>query len=259
MPKNEVATKAENEVMDPTVAALLAQYGADEQDDISQDDVITPRIAMLQLLSPQVDKSEAKYIDGAEAGMIFENVGNTLYDGEAGITFIPVYYKQSHIEWGEGRGKLVAVHDDYDYKTCTKNDKGKMVNSEGNTVEDTREWYGVMLTEDGGLQPAIISMASTQIKRSRQLMSQLQQTRAPGSKQRAPFYFSVYNFATVPDKTDKGKFFSWKIERTGFTYNQENAAEILEFCHQFFDQVKGGEVKSNVDSGETGEVSDGEF
>ena len=80
---------------------------------MDQQDLALPFLRILGQLSPQVNKRDAKYIDSAEAGMIYNTVTNELYSGEKGINVIPCYYKREYVEWqdrGEGGGAPVAIH-----------------------------------------------------------------------------------------------------------------------------------------------------
>ena len=49
-------------------------------EDVTANDVIIPRLDIIQGLSPQKDKTHAKYIKGAEEGVIFNSVTGELYD-----------------------------------------------------------------------------------------------------------------------------------------------------------------------------------
>ena len=58
------------------------------------DDLALPFIRILGDLSPQVKKSKAEYVEGAEPGMLFNTVSKELYNGDKGITVVPCYYKK---------------------------------------------------------------------------------------------------------------------------------------------------------------------
>ena len=52
-------------------------------------------------------------MDGAKAGMIFNTVTKSTYDGEEGVNVIPCGYKREYVEWsdrGEGTSAPVAIH-----------------------------------------------------------------------------------------------------------------------------------------------------
>ena len=81
---------------------------------IGQEDLALPFLKILGQLSPEVNKRDGKYVEGAEPGMIYNSVSGDLYDGVKGIDVIPCFYKLEYIEWkdrGEGLGAPVAIYD----------------------------------------------------------------------------------------------------------------------------------------------------
>jgi len=82
-------------------------------ENMTQEDMALPFVRILGQLSPQVTDGDAKYIDGAKPGMIYNTVTSELFDGKKGIKVIPCYYKKDYPEWsdrGDGPGAPVAVH-----------------------------------------------------------------------------------------------------------------------------------------------------
>ena len=72
---------------------------------VGQEDLALPFLKVLVQLSPQVNKRDGKYVEGAEPGMIFNSVTGELYDGVKGIDVITALYKLEYVEWkdrGEG-------------------------------------------------------------------------------------------------------------------------------------------------------------
>ena len=51
-------------------------------DNMDQNDLALPFLRILGQLSPQVNKRDAKYVNGAESGMIYNTVTGELYDGD---------------------------------------------------------------------------------------------------------------------------------------------------------------------------------
>ena len=78
---------------------------------ISQEDLALPFLKVLGQLSPEVNKTHGKYVEGAEPGKIINTVSNELYDQ---INVLPVFYKRKYIEWqdrGTSTGAPVAIHE----------------------------------------------------------------------------------------------------------------------------------------------------
>ena len=72
---NDIAKKADSS---------LALFGDDAKgfENMTQDDLALPFVRILGQLSPQVTDGDAKYIDGAKPGMIYNTVTSELYDGK---------------------------------------------------------------------------------------------------------------------------------------------------------------------------------
>jgi hypothetical protein len=71
---------------------------------VGQDDLALPFLKILGQLSPEVNKRDGKYVEGAEPGMIYNSVTGELFNGEQGVPVIPCYYKLEYVEWKD-RGK----------------------------------------------------------------------------------------------------------------------------------------------------------
>src|SRR5690606_32458036 len=59
-----------------------------------------PFLMTLQKGSPQVDEASGVAIEGAKAGMFFDNVTGQMYDGKAGVQIVPCAYRRVFIRWG---------------------------------------------------------------------------------------------------------------------------------------------------------------
>ena len=85
---NEVTMKKEN-----AVAVNMFEADADKgSQNITQEDLALPFLKVLGQLSPEVNKRDGKYVEGAEPGMIVNTVTNEIYDGTKGINVLPVFY-----------------------------------------------------------------------------------------------------------------------------------------------------------------------
>ena len=92
---NEVTLKKEN-----AIAVNMFEADADKgSQNMTQEDLALPFLKVLGQLSPEVNKQNAKFINGAEPGMIVNSVTRELYDGAKGIDVIPVHYERQYVEW----------------------------------------------------------------------------------------------------------------------------------------------------------------
>ena len=77
----ELDLKQETNVVKFDPSIILEDAGT-ASENMTNDDMLIPRLRILQALSPQVSKADGAYIKGAEAGCIFDNVTNEFIDGE---------------------------------------------------------------------------------------------------------------------------------------------------------------------------------
>ena len=148
----------------------VSLFGDDLQkgfENMTQEDMALPFVRILGQLSPQVTDGDAKYIDGAKPGMIYNTVTSECFDGKKGIKVIPCYYKKDYPEWsdrGDGPGAPVAVHLPNSPVIQTgKRDGSKIRLPNGNYLEETASYYVLVETKAGGMTPALITMKSTQL------------------------------------------------------------------------------------------------
>jgi hypothetical protein len=212
---------------------------------IGQQDLALPFLKILGQLSPEVNKRDGKYVEGAEPGMIFNSVSGDLYDGAKGIDVIPAFYKLEYVEWkdrGEGAGGPVAVHDSSsDIMSQTKADanyKDRLPN--GNYVEKTASHF-VIITGDSPTT-ALISMKSTQLKISRKWNSMMSGIKLKGKNGLfTPASFShIYRLKTTQMSNDKGTWFGWDVSKVGPITD----TSLYQQAKTFSDNISKGSVKA---------------
>jgi hypothetical protein len=239
-------------IQEPTSVALAGQFEEDagvgfESADSSAYSI--PFIAILQSGSPQVKKSDGAYIKGAEEGMLYNTVTQEVIDGATGITVIPCAFKRSFVKWaprdsgGGFKGELQPSDPQVQAGVLDKD--GRLTDSEGNLLSDTRTHYVLVLDGNGGYQPAVISLASTQIKKSRQWMSKMngiKLQRADGTHYTPAMFSHMYRVSTVPESNDKGSWFGLKVEILGVV----ESAELYQAAKAFRDAISSGEAKEQA-------------
>ena len=210
---NQVATKKEG-----ALATNLFEADANEgAQNISQEDLALPFLKVLGQLSPEVNKRDAKYVEGAEPGKIINTVTNELFDS---IDIIPCHYKRQYIEWqdrGTSSGAPVAIHEaGSDIVSTTTRDKGyKDRLPNGNYLENTANHFVLLCGKNP--QTALLSMKSTQLKVSRKWNSLMMGLKLQGKNGlfTPPTYSHIYNLSTVQMSNDKGTWFGWEVEKMG--------------------------------------------
>ena len=212
---------------------------------IGQEDLALPFLKILGQLSPEVNKRDGKYVEGAEPGMIYNSVSGDLYDGVKGIDVIPCFYKLEYIEWkdrGEGLGAPVAIYDSSsDIMSKTKPDanyKDRLPN--GNYIEKTASHF-VIITGDSP-STALISMKSTQLKISRKWNSMMSGIKMKGANGMfTPASFShIYKLKTTQMSNDKGTWFGWEVSKVGPVTDKG----LYDQAKSFSENISKGSVKA---------------
>ena len=235
---NQVATKKEG-----ALATNLFEADANQgTQNISQEDLALPFLKILGQLSPEVNKRDGKYVEGAEPGKIINTVTNALYDT---VNVIPVFYKRQYIEWqdrGTSTGAPVAIHDaDSDIVSQTtrgKDYKDRLPN--GNYLDNTASHF--VLTVEDNPSTALISMKSTQLKVSRKWNSMMMGIKMQGKNGlfTPPTYSHIYKLSTVQMSNDKGTWFGWDVSKVGPVED----ANLYGTAKTFAESVGKGEVQA---------------
>ena len=192
-----------------------------------------PFLQMLQSLSKQCKKSDPQYIKGAEEGDLYDTVSEKLFKGEEGVVVIPVFFRNTYNEWvlREDGGGFRGVHSEADgakmLSTCTKDTKGRDILPNGNQLVDTRNHFVVIVDGDSA-SPAVINLTTTQIKKSKKWMSQIQMMKLPNG-QKAPMASQMYRITSTPESNDFGSWAGYKIDFEGFVGSAEVYASAKDF------------------------------
>ena len=234
---NQVTTKKEG-----ALAVNLFEADANQgTQNISQEDLALPFLKILGQLSPEVNKRDGKYVEGAEPGKIINTVTNQLFDT---LQVVPVFYKRQYIEWqdrGTSTGAPVAIHEaDSDIVSQTtrgKDYKDRLPN--GNYLENTASHF--VLTVGDNPSTALISMKSTQLKVSRKWNSMMMGIKMQGKNGlfTPPTYSHIYNLSTVQMSNDKGTWFGWDVAKVGPVVDKG----IYDMSKSFAESVSKGEVQ----------------
>lgn len=232
---------------------LFEQQAGAGMETMDAKDLAIPRISLLQSGSPQVKKSEGAYIKGAEEGDFYENVTNSiLAKGEQGLIIIPVSYRRAHIEWvpKEKGGGFVQDHgaDSSILAKTHKGEKGGDLLANGNQIVTTAEYYVYVLDSKGqNPRQAVISLASTQLKKAKKLnslLSSISLERKNGQgRYTPPMFYSAFDLVSVPESNDKGSWMGWSFSRRCNTAELPNGAQIALDAAQFHKAVSSGAVR----------------
>lgn len=236
-----------------------------------KDSFAIPFLQVLQKMSPMVDEDDAKHIEGAKAGMLYNTVTQKLYDGKEGIKIIPCFYKRSFIQWGGREAADGGFKGEFTPEQITEMTangtivavEGKLLKplADGSTHEkksdyfaDTRAHYVLIVDEKTGeVGQAILALSSSQVKASKMLMTALQQKKVdtPRGKQTPPTFANLVKLTTFGQSNDKGAWSAVRFDLEGLV----TSADIFNEAKAFYKAIVAGEV--TVDHNKSGNEATG--
>jgi len=253
---------AKTDIAEQKASTALAIMSDLEQDagagfgGMTQEDYALPFLRLLTNTSPEVGE-----VDGAMPGMIYNSVTGELHDGKKGVLVVPCAYVRQYIEWeprGSGSGAPVHIYpatSDVLSQTHREPGDNKDYLDNGNYIENTANHYVMLVDASGVPSPALITMKSTQLKKSRKWNSMMQSVKLNGKNGlfTPPMYSQVYRLTTVAESNDKGKWYGWEIERIG----PVEQPDLYKACKLFAQSVGSGDVKVKHENGDGTEAGNG--
>lgn len=274
--KNEKQTGTALAKQEETATGIISQnaevLAALEQDALApemfgRDDIAVPFIRILQSNSPEVKRSEAKFIEGAQEGDFFNTASLKIYKADEGVIVVPVFYTKSFTEWKPrtAGGGLVKDHgsDSSILEQTTKNDKKKDVLPNGNEVVSGALYYLLIVDpKTGEFEQAAMVLTSTQLKKARRWNSVMASLTVKHPKSGQPMrvqpYYMAYQLSTVAEKNDQGSWMGIKIEQFKPTLELPFGAGIFFAARDMQAAVSKGEIKVKAESATEAELGDPE-
>lgn len=229
--KKKVVSKKSTAVAKRTQQAKavgsVIDYGSDADagfEGVSRDDFAIPFLGILHQMSPQVNKQDGAYIEGSEAGQIFNTVTGELWNGEEGIAVVPCHRSQHFIEWvpRDAGGGLVNVWDPTDPFVVDARDGqprfGGIELKNGNDLVETFSMFCLVVKEDGTYDQVIMTFTSSRVKNYKQWMTRaggIQVKQPDGRNIRPPLFAHRYRLTTRAQSNDKGHWHDWLITYDG--------------------------------------------
>lgn len=229
-----------------------------------KDSFATPFLRILHSQSPQCNEADSAYIEGAKGGMFHESVSGKIFSGTEGIIILPCAFERRFVQWAPRGGDGSYKGDHLPEEVAAMRAAGKITEVEGkllmveqadepasdtthDRLVDTRSHYVILLNEEtGGGVPCLFTLSSTQIKKSKQLMSLLSavKVKSKNGLVTPPTWLNRIRATTVPENNKHGAWHGVKFEPDGFVkdpilYNAGKA---------FYEAVKAGEIKTQVDA-----------
>ena len=247
---NEVATAKNTALSADLLDDMMLDAG--EGAAFSADEMQIPFVRLLQALSPQLNKKKAEYIEGASSGDAFNNVTGQYWDGEQGLTVIPCYQTTKYLEFTPremGGGFRGEINPNNPVLQQTTRSGSKEILPNGNELVKSDQHFCLIVDEDGGFQPAVIDMKSTQLKVSRRWKTQIamQKVTLPdGRKVTPPVFATMWKLRSVEESNDQGSWSNWAVEKVGLVKDRD----LYQEARTFRKSIEAGEVKAAPDEHE---------
>ena len=222
---NESAVIVSDDIPAHLQGVMQDQRGSEE---VAADDLVIPRIDLIQGLSKVRKKTDPNYIEGAEEGQLYNVVTRQLYGEE--VMFVPVYFQKQWLLWRDadlGGGFGGAFSDQASAEAARQ----QMESPDEWENIDTPTHYVLVVHEDGTTEEAVISMAKTKAKASRYLNSL---ARINGG----PRFSRVYKVKGVNEQNRQGQdYYTLQVETVGFA-----PEPIFKQAEHLYDTIKSGNV-----------------
>jgi hypothetical protein len=237
MAKNLVAVKEEQfEVVTNELPEWLRDKAVVRgAENVTTDDMIIPRIELVQALSPARKKTDAAYIEGAEEGMLYNNVTRELY-GE-GVSVVPVYYTKQFLVWKDrksGGGGSNGFRGAFASEALAR-DAITQLAEEGLEVSDTAQHFVLVKCGDAW-QEAVISMAKSKMKVSKRWNSLIRMTNTDS-------FSRAYKLSAVTETNARNEsYFNFGITPLGFV-----PKDVYDRAEKLYETIRAGGVKVSAD------------
>ena len=164
----------------PATTSTFEEDSSEYQENLTADDQSIPFLKIAAKADEEI---------GAKEGDAFNSVTGVVYSKETDIKIVPVYFEPAWIEWaprGQGSGGPVNIFkSEKDAPKTERNEdyKDMIVGGNGNYIEYTHQHYCLIIDTDSmTTTSALVSMKSTQLKKSKKLNTMVLSQVLQGSK-----------------------------------------------------------------------------
>lgn len=219
-------------------------------------DYSMPFIGVVQSLSPQRDKTHAKYIEGAEEGDFFNTVTSELFKADVGIDVIPVRYELVFNVWRpreQGGGfvgscktqdeavaiAVAAIQTELRILDPVEAKQVALSRDKTGWVRDTMNQYVLIQEPDGSWIPVLLSLTSTKLTPSRKWNTMISLEK-PTPGRVAIRWNKVWHVGTTSAKNQEGQSYYTILPPKSVRETSE-----LEWAQaaDFFQMLEAGAVK----------------
>jgi hypothetical protein len=266
-PKTNAVQKKESEAIAQTGLgfSISQNHGGAGLEGADSETLAIPFLRAIQKGSPEVEEGNSAYIEDARPGMLLNTVSRELYSGKEGVLFLPCAFQRRFLRFaprGEGgfKGSFLPDAVMAMIESGQVNRDDGYLEMEGDKLYDTRSHYGLMFNPNTEVwESVLLTLRSTQVKKSRRLMSLLMNARVEinGKKICPPTWVNIIRLTTALESNDKGSWHGINPDAAGFIESQE----VYDQGAELYKSILADEVKvdySQVDLADGAATSDDE-
>lgn len=234
----DIATRKPSNVV--AVPDYIQQGKGRGNEAIGTEDVVIPRIELVQALSPCLKPNDPHYIPGAKVGDLFNSLTRELYGPK--LRVVPVYYKAQYLGWRDRKkgGGFCGAFDTL--QECEKRIAEQPNREEWEAIR-TGQHVVLVVKDDGQMEEAGVSMARTKEKISKQWNSLI---RMKGEGQDR--FAGAYTLFSTEEKNSLNQdYVNFAVSSSGYVTKDEyvRAANL-------YNSISGGRAV-HIDSSVEGE------
>lgn len=193
-----------------TLPAHLQQGGGLGNENVTADSLTLPRIDMIQMLSPQKQKTNAKYIEGAKDGDLFNTLTGELYQH---VFLVNLMFERQFSIFKDRKlgGGFEGMFNDAESANAHIDRNG--LDPKQYDITETGIHKCLMLDENGHpKQPVLVYMSKSKLRISNGWNTNIQ-LKAQGADR----FATVWTLSTVEESNKQGQpYFNYKIDFAGF-------------------------------------------
>lgn len=230
------------------LASFMAADAGAGLENIDSDCFAIPFLQILQGLSPQIES-----VVGAKPGLIINTITNELFKT---CQVIQCAFTRRYLAWadradgGGFRGEYLPSDVETGKIGVRRDAHGRLFDEQGFLLRDTRNHYLLVKSEkSGNWTPALLSLASSQVKKSKRWLSLIQNfemTDANGRHFTPPSFAQIFELGTEKEENNLGSWYGLTVKAAGIV---EDAA-LYSRAKKINESVLGGKIRAESESAE---------
>ena len=245
-----VATALAPNALAMTEADDMEAFAGGGMEKVTPNDLLIPRLTIVQALRPQRKKQDPLFIPGCEEGDVVDVGTNEIIPRP--IIVIPVIYDKVWLEWyprNTNKG-LANIHTDASIlEQCKVNERRQPILPNGNYVAETAQIY--LLNGALRWRPTFLPFGSTQLKKARRWMTLASNERLLNSQNKEflpPLFYRSYELDTVAESNAEGDWYGWTIMpgKAMPELDSDYKNTLLPAAVAFLKSIQAGQVRGDT-------------